>query len=349
MKIKERIIKLINNTDKNISFKSCIIIYGNSGIGKTYSINKICNELDLNIINITISNVSSSREFEDMLFKTVTSISFLDIISNKIDKKKIIIIDNYEILLSIDRTINTTLYNILNNKKFKNIQIICICGKDLLKKLGNIKKKCEIIEFKLQDNQDISNILLQKNPELTKNEINNIIKKTNNNIQQALFLLDNNNFNNIDKIHKIDKISNIEYLYSDYFDRNIVNKIMIMESWLIPLRFHENIIKELKNRKTTILIKNEYYKSLLYDFCVFDVLMNNNIIETAINIIVSHVFFLSLIPLKKNHISNLDNFTKLLSYLSLQKKNIKKGFNYNSQFFHIGNYHINSININLYS
>ena len=140
MNLKEKIIKLVNNTDVNISFNSCIIIYGNSGIGKTYNVYNICNELKLNIINITLSNVSSSIEFEDILFKSVTAISFMDIISNNGNKKKIIIIDNYDILLSIDRTINTTLYNILNNKKLKNIAIICICGKDLLKKLGNIKK-----------------------------------------------------------------------------------------------------------------------------------------------------------------------------------------------------------------
>ena len=49
-------------------------------------------------------------------------------------------IDNYESILSIDRTINNTLLNILNSKKNKNISIICICNNDLLKKLGNIKK-----------------------------------------------------------------------------------------------------------------------------------------------------------------------------------------------------------------
>lgn len=347
MNLKEKIIKLVNNTDNKISFKSCIIIYGNSGIGKTYNIIKICNELNLNIINITISNVTSSAEFEDILFKSVTAINFMDIISNNVDKKKIIIIDNYDILLSVDRTINTTLYNILNNKKLKNIAIICICGKDLLKKLGNIKKKCETIEFEVPSKEDIAKILLEKNRNLKKDEINNIINKSNYNIQQCLFLLENNNI--IEKIDKIDEVSNIEYLYGSEFNRNIVVKIMHMESWLIPLRFHENLIIELKNRKTLLGNKNEYYKNFLYDFCLFDLLMNNNVIDSAIDIIVSYVYFLSVIPGKKNHKSNLDNFTKLLSYLSLQKKNMKKGFNYNNQYFHIGSYHINSININLYT
>ena len=190
MNLKEKIIKLVNNTDQKISFNSCIIIYGNSGIGKTYNIYNICNDLELNIINITLSNVSSSIEFEDILFKNITTISFMDIMLNNTNKKKIIIIDNYDILLSIDRTINTTLYNILNNKKFKNIPIICICSKDLLKKLGNIKKKCELIEFQNPSDEVITKILLEKDENLNKKEITDIIKKSNKNILQSLFLLE---------------------------------------------------------------------------------------------------------------------------------------------------------------
>tara|TARA_Y100000389_G_scaffold155765_1_gene156508 strand:+ start:4896 stop:5945 length:1050 start_codon:yes stop_codon:yes gene_type:complete len=349
MKLKEKIIELINNTDKKISYKSCLIIYGNSGIGKTYNIYKICNELELNIINITITNVSSSIEFEDILFKSVTTINFMDLMLNNMHKKKIIIIDNYEVLLSIDRTINNTLFNILSAKKFKNIAIICICNKDLLKKLGNIKKKCEIIEYNLPSYEEISKILLEKNHNLNNTQIKKIIIDSNYNIQQCLFILDKFYNNSNINLHQIDKSVYIEYLYSDIIDRDIIKKILLTESWLIPLRFHENLIIELKNRKTSLQNKNEYYINFLYNLCIFDVLMGNNVIDSAIDIITSEVIFLSMLPLKKKAVSNLNNFTKLLSYLSLQKKNIKKGFSFNNQFYHIGNYHINSININLYS
>ena len=40
-------------TSRNkLSYNSCLFITGNSGIGKSYRINKLCNELDLFIINI---------------------------------------------------------------------------------------------------------------------------------------------------------------------------------------------------------------------------------------------------------------------------------------------------------
>jgi len=336
---KNKFLNIINSSDKNISFKSCILIYGNSGIGKTYTIYKICNELNLNIINITNNNCSSSEEFYDILFKSVTVNNF---IYNNL--KKIIIIDNYESILAIDRTINNTLFNILNNKKLKNIGIICIFNKDLLKKIGNIKKKCEIIEFEKPSDNYIYNILSIKFTNI--DNIKNIIKKSDNNIQQAIFFCENKNYLEFDNI---DKIYNIEYLYSNYYDKSIISKILLSDTWLIPLRFHENLQIELNNRKTTISYKNNYYKLFLYDLCIYDLLMNNNILHNAIDIISIYVYFLSLIPKKKNHISKLEKFTKLLSYLSLQKKYIKKGYIYSKYYYQIGNYQINSLNINLYT
>tara|TARA_B000000437_G_scaffold219417_1_gene201396 strand:- start:6050 stop:7093 length:1044 start_codon:yes stop_codon:yes gene_type:complete len=347
MEIKNEIINIINNPDKKISFKSCIIIYGNSGIGKTYKIKEICNELNLKIINFNISNASSSMEFEDLLFKTITTNSFEDVFNNNIKKKKIIILDNYETFLSIDRTINNTLYNILNTKKYNNISIICICNLELLKRLGNIKKKCKIIQFKNESNENITEILKSKYKDISSQKIKEIVNKTEGNIEQSIFYIENN----IEKKENntIDKIYNIEYLYDNEYDKDVVYKILSSESWLVPLRYHENLIIELKNRKTTLQNKNNYYKEFLLDFCLFDLLMNKNIIESALNIITYQVYNLKLLPQKKQSKSNLDNFTKLLSYLSLQKKYIKKGYIFTSQFYQIGNYHINSININLYT
>lgn len=336
---KNKFLNIINSSDKNISFKSCILIYGNSGIGKTYTIYKICNKLNLNIINITNNNCSSSEEFYDILFKSVTVNNF---IYNNL--KKIVIIDNYETILAIDRTINNTLFNILNNKKFKNIGIICIFNKDLLKKIGNIKKKCEIIEFEKPSDNYIYNILTIKFPHI--DNIKDIIKKSDNNIQQAIFFCENKNYLEMDNI---DTMYNIEYLYCNDCKKSIINKILLSDTWLIPLRFHENLPIELNNRKTTILNKNNFYKLFIYDLCIYDLLMNNNILHDAIDIISMQVYFLSLIPKKKYHISKLENFTKLLSYLSLQKKYMKKGYIYSKYYYQIGNYQISSLNINLYT
>lgn len=342
----EEVKNIINNTDEKISFKSCLILHGNSGIGKTYRINKILEDSNMEIIKFTTKEINNSKEFEDKLIKTITVKNFMSIISQKEIKKKIILIDDYDELLALDRTINNTIYNILNVKKLKNIGILIISSNELLKKLGNMKKKCKCLEIKKNNEKELYQIL-KKEKNIDDKLIKLIIKKIDGNIYQGKYYLENTKLINNDNIN-IDKEYDINYLYGNEYNKEIVNKILYTDTWLVPLRFHENLIKELDNRKVAILHKIKYYKKFIYDMCFFDIFMSGSI-DIAINIISYYVYNLTKLEKKKEVKSNLDNFTKLLSYLSLQKKYIKKSFEYNSEFYQIGTYHINSININLYS
>lgn len=342
----ELIVDLLNkNKDKkNISFDSCILIHGKSGIGKSYKINQICNELNLNINHFTTSNVGNSNEFEDLLIKKTTVKTNVANIFNNIynNKKDIIIVDDYDILISIDRTINSTLYNILNGKKHKNICIICICNTEILKKIGNIKKKCKIVEFPQLSRAEIKEIL-KKYKKINNLRLEEILSKIDGNIQNGKNMVD------YECNSEVDKIIDFEYIYKTNIDINNIIKLLSTDTWLISLRFHENLIDDLKNRKSELKKKNLFYKNFINDFCFFDLLINKNAMEYAINIMSYQIFILSNIEIKNKKKKNENNFTKLLSYLSLQKKNIKKGYSFNSHYYQIGSYHINCININLYS
>lgn len=333
-----------NKNKENISFDSCIIIHGKSGIGKSYKINKICNELKLNIIHFTSSNINNSSEFEELLEKkTTVKKNVIDIFNNVHNENiKIIIIDDYDILISIDRTINSTFYNILNTKKFKNICIICICNTDILKKIGNIKKKCKIFECEKLNKLEIKKILNNKK-KINEKRLNEIINKIDGNISNGIIMINN-------EINKeVDLVIDYNYIYKNNIEVKNIIKLLSMETWLISLRFHENLIDVLKNKKNGLKKKYIYYKNFINDFCLFDLLINKNVIEIAINIISYQIFILSNIEIKNKTRKTENNFTKLLSYLSLQKKNTKKGFIFNSHYYQIGSYHINCININLYS
>jgi len=344
--MKEIIEELLENnkSKKNISFDSCIIIHGKSGIGKSYKINKICDELNVNAIYFTPCNVNNSNEFQDLLEKkTTVKKNVVDIFNNiNNEKRNIIIIDDYDILISIDRTINSTLYNILNNKKIKNICIICICNTEILKKIGNIKKKCKIVECEKLNKIDIKKIL-KNEKKINEKRLDEIINKIDGNISNGLIMINN-------EINKeVDKVIESDYIYKNNIEIENIIKFLSIETWLISLRFHENLIDVLKNRKSELKKKNLYYKNFINDFCLFDLLVNRNAIEIAINIISYQILILSNIEIKNKTKKTENNFTKLLSYLSLQKKNTKRGFSFNSHYYQIGSYHINCININLYS
>ena len=85
----------------------------------------------------------------------------------------------------------------------------------------------------------------------------------------------------------------------------------------------------------------------MYIMCLYDYYMFKNNIEFCVELFASKVYYLTLFKYKKNAsvASNIGNFTKMLSYLSLQKKNIKNNYNIKKfPLYQISNYHISLCN-----
>jgi hypothetical protein len=326
------------NINTKLSFNSCLFITGYSGTGKSYIINKISKELDLFICTINSNNCSSSIQLGDLLYKSYVS-SLIQVLTNN-KQKKIIIIDDFDILMAIDNTINLTLYNFINNNsnKLKHIPIICIININLIKKIGEIKKKCKIIQIPNLDEYEIHNILLAYNNNITFNQTIKIITDTEYNLSKAIKIASFTEFN------KNDDLIKIEDIYGNIFNRNKFKEIILKEQWIIPLNFHENIIGELiNNRKGIKKDKEEFYKKFIKNFCYFDVLMHNNN-EIGIDFFVSNTYGLYEFQMKKKKDTLNNNFTKMLSYLSLQKKNNKNSFKSSFPLNQIGNYHLSLLN-----
>ena len=141
------------NYKKKISTDSCIIITGKTCVGKTYSINKICNYLNYEIININNNNCFNSEQLNDVIFKSATS-SLLQVLTGNI-RNKVIVIDNFDCIYISDKTINTTLLKILTDGKIKNIPIICISNNEIIKKIGDIKKNCKIYDIVVPTKEEV--------------------------------------------------------------------------------------------------------------------------------------------------------------------------------------------------
>lgn len=337
--IKEWIGNSYNNSKekKKLSFNSCLFLTGYSGIGKTYFINKTAKELDLFIININSNNCGSSNQLTDLLTKAFVS-SLIQILTNN-TQKKIIIIDDFDILMAIDNTINLALFNFINNNsnKLNHIPIICIINNDLVKKIGEIKKKCTILPIPNLNEYDIHKILINYNPTITFNKTLKIITETDYNISKSIKIITDTKYNDIDDIIIIDD------LYGHLFNRNKFKLIVLKEQWIIPLNFHENLINEIiNNRKGLKKNKEEFYKKFIKNFCYFDVLMHNNN-EIGIEFFISIISGLYEFQMKKKKESLNNNFTKMLSYLSLQKKNNKNSYKSVFPLNQIGNYHLSIV------
>ena len=163
-----------------------------------------------------------------------------------------------------------------------------------------------------------------------------IIADTDYNINEAIKMINNLRFNNSDDF--------IDYndIYISDFNRNNLKKLLLKEQWLIPLNFHENLINELNNRKGKKKDKEDYYKKFIIDFCYFDLFMNKSN-EISLDLFICIIKKLYDFPSKKEK-RDKQNFTKMLSYLSLQKKNNKNAFKSSFPFQQIGKYHSTIIN-----
>jgi len=325
----------INIKPSIISCNDLLFVSGNYGIGKTYSINKICEHLNLDTIRLTINTCISSTELLDNITK-ITSSSLLKILKNE-NRPKIILIDEFEAMLAFDRTISTTLFNILSQGKLKQVPIICIISPDNLKKLGAIKKKCKIIELNHPSDDDMISVL-QREYDIQTSKLKKIVLDCKNNLSQCIFKIQDKNQIYYDNV---DEIMNINSLYSQ--DYNIIHIIRIVtnDPWLIPLRFHENLITELGKRYTMINKRNMYYNFFITNMVFFDTFMCANLTDLACSFFSTIVYPLSRMPLKKNSKSDISKFTKLLSYTSLQTKYNKKSYSSYFPLYQISNYHVN--------
>ena len=330
------------NYKTKISTDSCIIVTGKTCVGKTYSINKICSHLNYEIININNNNCFNSEQLNDIIFKSATS-SLLQILTGNI-RNKVIIIDNFDCIYTSDKTINSTLLKILTDRHIKNIPIICISNNEIIKKIGDIKKNCKIYDIVVPTKEEIILHITANNSRHSKRKLEHFYNISNGNMKK--FFCDINRTS--DEILYEDNIENdcdINILYLNIFDRNQVIRIINKDPWMIPLKFHENIIIELNNRKISLKNKIDYYKNFIEIMCSYDYYMYKNNNEACITIFASNVYYLSLFKYKKGAVSNIGKFTKMLSYLSLQKKNIKQTYKCNNfPLYQVSNYHINLCN-----
>lgn len=319
----------------NLSFDSLLFVSGKSGIGKTHNVKAICEELGLYVAYITSSQCCSSAELQDVIVKNITS-SMLQLLTN--DKKdKVIVIDELETMMALDRMINTTLYNLLqNDKKMRNIPIVCISSCGNMKKMGNIKKKCKIVELDDPTNEEICGLLHSMFPERTTADLRDIVEQSNSNIEQCI-----HKARSTPGCNSIDESANQVALYSTTFDRDTMKRIVT--DVLVPLNYHENLVAELKKRSCNIKVRQGLYKEFLWNFIIYDGMVCKNSTEIPTDFFVSMIYPATRLPLKKNATSSMDNFTKTLSYQSLQKKNVKKTYCNLFPLYQINNYHINML------
>lgn len=364
----------VNNNATKMDHTACITFIGSPGIGKTYGIEKICELLKVRIKKIDSTNCKTVKELQE-LFVKMACINLEDVLRNEVSKK-IIFIDEFEIMIQLDRNMPSALYQLIDttvsgNKSLPYIPVVIACNNNVEKKLGDIKRYCKSIHLRSPTDADVL-LMLRMYSQKQKIKVSadvllRISETVSGNIQQALHLLhyeilqisnkqNQNNENNNEtensnenktyyKIqNSIDIMPDINILYNNP-SRRTAYHLFEEDIWMNPLRFHENLSKEIEMRKGTKTKKDNVYSNILQCILTWDTMINNlDINDNSIDIAMEYLcnapcYILPQLERKKNvEEATMNEFTKTLSQMSLQCKLNRQTYKDNFPWEHIGNY-----------
>lgn len=302
--------------------KGIIFVLGAPGIGKTYTVKQICDHHHVDAFFIDSTNCATVKEFIDVVNKQLHT-RIVQSLSGEC-KQKVVIIDELETLFQFDRGIMSAVQNLRNTTS--SLPIVCLGHKILERKIQQSFPNCPIYTCSAPSETDICIWL--------KSYTNNTVS-----CDRLLQLADqcNGNLHNVIQSLTIsdapkDEQLTFEDIYSS-LSKDQIRHLLQEDVWLTPLRFHENLPKDLVNRKGTQPHKTKIYRTVLESLIDWDVMMNNASQDVALDVLTQSIQIVQNIPRKKGQTDvSASGFTKLFSNLSLQKKNEKKTYSTDSGF-----------------
>jgi hypothetical protein len=117
----------------------------------------------------------------------------------------------------------------------------------------------------------------------------------------------------------LEQLKGTTFTYSQTGTQNLLvakmRQDMFDDPWMMPLRYHENLPKLLKQKNKMVA-----YQQVLPYFCLWDQIMNHRDVESEVGIDILAQALGTYIPVSVKEDDYLTDFTKMLSNLSLQKK-----------------------------
>ena len=292
--------------------ESICVVSGPTGCGKTFGIKAAIAASGKMLDVFDSTTCTNGKDFLEK-FTKVTQSNVLAQFTQTSTNNRIVFIDELDALLAIDRTFLSNLKGLL-----RTVRVIIACSTEIAKRI-NIPHKH--ISLNAASETDIMLFLKSLNSgggsrgraraSANAKVLVEAAETCNGNIGLALKY--------IPKMGNRDAFPEVGTVY-----RNTDNAytIFAIDTWLNPLRFHENLLHEMKQRLQP-RIKIQIYESLMYDLCIWDVLMTKDATgggEFALNYISLNVKKLDKLQLKKLAAPSQTEFTRLINMLSVRKK-----------------------------
>ncbi len=236
---KEKIKKWILDWNRN-KLRKPILVYGQSGTGKTSFAYALKKEFDLELIELNASQFRNKKNVNNIMANTMMA-------GTLTGKKKIILIDDVDILQRKDRGGATEISKLI---KEANIPIILTGGDPWIKKISAIRMQCELIQLRKISKRTIMKLLRtisqKEELEMMEEQLENIAENANGDVRSAINDLQaahsvnrdrkKDIFNVIREIFKAEKYTEVKNLMRGDLNLDIV-KLWIDEN--IPYEYSE--------------------------------------------------------------------------------------------------------------
>ena len=288
---------IIPKKNNNFSNKSCLIVTGNHGVGKTQFVISILNSLKYDIYKINFIKINNIKNINEFIEKTIFGVGISDKLNNSINKKKIILIDNLECISSNNEKNLIKLITKLNDIKWY-LPIIFISNNEHNKLIYFVKKNAYEIQLYNPNNEIMENICckicLEENINLANEKVlEKIINYSHNDIRSLITILQSiktifgeNNFScdDFENFIQTCKMKDIDYhifdgaqkLFFGYDNIDNVIRLFETEKTAIPLMIQQHYIDYVGNN---IDITNKISNSLSIGDMLEEYIYENNIYD----------------------------------------------------------------------
>jgi replication factor C subunit 1 len=236
----DNIIKWINNDHNNSkNKKKCLLVSGNSGIGKTLSIEVILKSLNYNIIELS-ADEERSKEYIINNIKPI-----LQHTKTIFGKKNALVVNDLDCLN--DHGFISALIECIKETK---IPILCTCNDRYNQAFKTFANYCEDIKFKNPTTNDIYKficpIIKNEKIQITESNARILIENSNNDIRNTLnnlhFYTHQSTIQTKKDNSQIGIFEMTTTMFSQLNDFEEKYKTFWLDSDLIPLMIHENYI-----------------------------------------------------------------------------------------------------------
>jgi len=338
-----------------IGFGSLLFLIGNTGTGKTHMVKSICAEADYDLIVVHSHNCEGAKEMTDRIVKAARSRLVQALTGHY--RPTVILIDELDTLIQMDRLALAALADLLQAGELPHVPIVAVCPPSCLRKLGPFKSRSATVHCHPLSEGDIF-LLLKSRAESAVavagagasprcDELLRIAQAAAGNLHVAVRLLDERLaapapapapapspaaepaaapaeqrllFGNTDGE------ADFRSVFQDPTPEKLADMIRVFsdDPWLHPLRFHENLIKEIRNRKGLAKEKRSIYGALLRALTDWDALMITGHTDLALETLAINIQTrLSRLPRRVRAAvseDDLQDFTKIFSQISIYKK-----------------------------